>query len=487
MKSINFRVGNANNGYLTIFLALSLSVILSLCFTLIEGARTNGARFMAENALDIGMDSILAEYHRELLEQYDVFFIDASYGTNLPSVGKVIEHLENYVMKNLSIQDVRPKMRRLDLYGLSVQSMEIGELSIATDEFGKVFRKQAIQYMKDRYGLNIPSRVSKWSTQVEEYELNSPNLTRQRQKTDSKIQKMDGVEMQVDENETVKIDIENPSDSVNYQRNKGILLLAMRDTDQLSNAAIVKSNTLSQRSVIQGVGPVEEKREKDSVSDRILFDEYIFEKSSYYGEELEKSHMKYQIEYLLSGKDNDLDNLKSVATRLFLLREAANTAYLLGDSGKRALITSLAATISAVTLLPELQTLLEYSILFSWAFIETIYDVRSLFDDGKVPIVKTDDTWHTDLDLIFSGSLEGDDSKSTEGLSYEEYLRIFLSLTDLDTKTIRFLDMVEADIKKTDGNSNFRIDGCLDGMRIEANFVSRYGNAFILQRKCCYE
>lgn len=73
------------NAYLTVFLALSMTVILSLCLTLIEGARTNGARFMTEYAMDVGMNSILAEYHRELLKQYDVFFVDTSYGTNQPT------------------------------------------------------------------------------------------------------------------------------------------------------------------------------------------------------------------------------------------------------------------------------------------------------------------------------------------------------------------------------------------------------------------
>ena len=55
------------NGYMTIYLALTLGVMISLCLALIEGCRYRGICLETECVMDIGMDSILAEYHRELL------------------------------------------------------------------------------------------------------------------------------------------------------------------------------------------------------------------------------------------------------------------------------------------------------------------------------------------------------------------------------------------------------------------------------------
>ena len=75
------------NAYLTVYLALCITLILSLCLTLIEGARRNGARLETEIAAEIGLQSVLAEYHRELFNQYNLFAVDSSYGTNLP--GKI--------------------------------------------------------------------------------------------------------------------------------------------------------------------------------------------------------------------------------------------------------------------------------------------------------------------------------------------------------------------------------------------------------------
>lgn len=474
------------NGYLTIFLALSLTVLLSLCLTLVEGARKNGARFLAEYALDVGMNSILAEYHRELLKQYDVFFIDASYGSSLPATYKTAEHLQEYMERNFSCEDLNLIMSYKDFYGLSIQNIRLGNLAVATDEQGKVFRRQAVQYMYDKYGWTALSEVEQWEQVIKEYNLDSNDVTARRQAVDGQIASLDGSKIQVSKEEWVEVDIENPADMVNTKRNQGILLLALQDTDNISNAAFSKSQVASGRQLFQGQGPIAERNREETVPELIMFDEYLLEKCSFHSRELEKSHLKYQVEYILAGKENDLDNLKSVASRLLLLRESANVAYLFSDAGKRAEASALAATVSAVLLLPELQVMLEYSILFAWAFAESIYDVRSLFDGGKVPLLKTDSTWHTDIGVLFE---EADETggKSNSGLSYEDYLRVLLKMTDTDIKTIRMMDMVELDIRKTSGNQSFRMDGCMDGMKIEANIVSNRGYAFVLQRDCCYE
>lgn len=491
MKLISFRQKpalkeKASGGYLTLFLALSMTVILSLCLTLIEGARKNGARFMTEYAMDIGMNSILAEYHRELLKQYDLFFIDTSYGSSLPSIGKTAEHLQIYMEGNFSAGSAGTGIYSQDLFGLSVQNIRIGNLAVAIDQQGKVLRGQAISYMTDKYGLSLFSEVEQWEKVVAEYELQSESFSSQRSDVESQIAAVDGSQIQISEEEWVTLTVDNPADEINAQRNKGVLLLVMRDTDNLSGNGFYTEEAASVRALYQGQGPIKERSKTESLLELLLFDEYLLEKCSYYGQELEKSRMKYQIEYLLAGKDNDLDNLKSIALRLLAIREAANAAYLFSSGGKRAVITALAAAVSVISMVPWLQPLLEYSILFAWSFAESVYDVRTLFDGGRVPLVKNDGNWHTDISILFGG-LEGEGGQGQTGLSYTDYLRVFLKMAGTETKTMRFADMAELDIRKTPGNENFRMDGCIDGMTIEANIISKYGDAFLIQRDCCYE
>lgn len=94
------------NGYMTIYLALTLGVMISLCLALIEGCRCRGICLETECVMDIGMDSILAEYHRELFAQYNLFAVDCSYGTVHGTTKLTEEHLLEYMNHNFSLEDI---------------------------------------------------------------------------------------------------------------------------------------------------------------------------------------------------------------------------------------------------------------------------------------------------------------------------------------------------------------------------------------------
>ena len=86
--------------YLTVYAALSLTALISLFLVLLEGVRFNTIQTEAEIITDIAADSILAEYHREMFEQYRMFWVDTSYGTAQPSIDAVEEHMQGYLEKN---------------------------------------------------------------------------------------------------------------------------------------------------------------------------------------------------------------------------------------------------------------------------------------------------------------------------------------------------------------------------------------------------
>ena len=55
------------SAYLTIYLSLIFGIVLSLLFVFVEGAAIGAVRAQAELVADLGLDSVFAEYHRELL------------------------------------------------------------------------------------------------------------------------------------------------------------------------------------------------------------------------------------------------------------------------------------------------------------------------------------------------------------------------------------------------------------------------------------
>ncbi len=67
-------------GSITLFLALILSLLLSLVCTSIESVRMASARTQILNSMDIGLYSVFGQYDRKLLEEYDLFALDGSMG-----------------------------------------------------------------------------------------------------------------------------------------------------------------------------------------------------------------------------------------------------------------------------------------------------------------------------------------------------------------------------------------------------------------------
>ena len=90
------------DGYVTVYLSLSLLVMLSLIFTLIEGIRMQTIRFQTECVMDMGLSSIFAEYHRKLWEQYDLLAMDTTYGYEQADEERTASHLRQYMNMNFT-------------------------------------------------------------------------------------------------------------------------------------------------------------------------------------------------------------------------------------------------------------------------------------------------------------------------------------------------------------------------------------------------
>ena len=134
----------------------------------------------------------------------------------------------------------------------------------------------------------------------------------------------------------------------------------------------------------------------------------------------------------------------------------------------------MAAVLAGVIAQPELQPLFETALILAWAYLESLYDVKTLLAGGRVELLKTEENWHYSLTNIWNAQTETAKGEGT-GLSYEDYLRIFLYVQPSELSTMRFMDLVEMDIRRTPGNSCFRIDGCIDRLEAEALIRSGYG------------
>ena len=118
-------------GYLTVFLALTVAVLLTLILTLVEGARVNAIRMKTEVAGNIAVRSVLGEFNRELLRQYDLYFVDTSYGTGSASVENVEQHLRSYMAKNLETTSPAGFGIAGDFTGTRLEDLQIAHTAVS--------------------------------------------------------------------------------------------------------------------------------------------------------------------------------------------------------------------------------------------------------------------------------------------------------------------------------------------------------------------
>ena len=478
------------DAYLTVWLALCLMLVLSLFLVLIDGARRNGGRLEAECVTDIGLQSILAEYHRELMKQYNIFAIDASYGTGTCSRENTESHLKAYLEKNLSVEDVfLSQFIYRDFLGLELKRAELSGVSILTDGNGAVFREKAAEALEEDVGLGLLEDIQEWIQVIVVNVLDDGGTEREKRNLDAEVESYNGIYIEEEKDVWVPFYVDNPTAALEEKRCLGILKLVMEDEGQLSQKILVQDhlimNRMEQGTFNRGNVKLSEQSGLEDAAERFLFQEYLLKYMGRYGCEDEDDVLKYQVEYLVSGKDSDVENLRSVAGRLCAIREAANVLYLFSDGGKRTEAQLLAEVTCTLLWVPELAPVLEAVILLGWAFAESVYDVKSLLNGGRIPLIKDDESWHYGLWSALWGELQ-EETREGSGMSYADYLRIFMMLTDLETLTGRAMNMVEADIRSTPGNAAFRLDGCLVQVEADIQIDSTFGYQYTLTRRAGY-
>ena len=481
------------DGYLTVFLTLSLTVMLSLVLVLFEGARINAVRMKTETAGNIAVRSVLGEFHRELLRQYDLYFIDTSYGTGAGSLDNVRRHLQDYMEKNLDSGSPPSFGLNGDFTRTSLTGLTVDGARFAADDRAKALREQVYAYMSASPGggvlADILARTDTWQGLLED---GSVWEKKRKEASEDLKEGIRDAKRDAQENHTARErqeareDGDNTAEKAIKEMDRFHALPLLRqvfgDTSGISTES-TGGNVLSKRGIHYGDALQPDNSHGYPRADEALFDMYLGERFGSYTVPLEKGKLKYQLEYILCGEETDDLNMEKTAEKLFLIRMASNCACLFADAGRTGEAEAVAAVVALVLLSPELKDLFKTALLFAWAYLESVRDLRTLFDGGRVPLHKTPGEWKTSLlDLLVPEmSIAGGGSGS--GLLYTEYLQGLLFLEGSSIKSLRTMDVMEMDIRLTEGNGGFCMDWCMDAFSMTAVVKSRSGYEFEL-KKC---
>lgn len=441
-------------GEITVFLSLIFILLLSLVSALIESASIRIIRNHRRADLSLAMESVFAEYHTKLLENYHIFAVDAAYEKGGFSLENMLE--------------------RLQYYGASSLENKVTACSLLTDNAGTEFYRLAVQYEADITGLGEVLKKED-VTFVEEDKKQNEQYEKETIRVIEEINEKLG-----EAGETLPAE-GNPISLLSDWKRQGALSLLISDPSTLSDKKIDYSALPSHRENRRGMGQMKSPQMVDEAFGKALFGSYVKRHFSCFTEQKEDRKILYEREYMLFGNSDEKANLEQAFNRMIFLRFAGNYAYLLTDTTKKAEAEAMAAGLCTILTVPEITSLVKHAILLAWAYGESIVDVRLLVKGEKVEAVKTEDSWRLSLNGLFElGEDVSVGEGAKKGLSYEDYLQFFLLVEKKETLSMRALDLVEHEL-------GLAVDGCVTGMEVKSICKLRRGLSYEFETTFSYE
>lgn len=453
-------------GSVTVFMCMTIMMITSLGFTLMETSRYYGLDAKAKFVTATVADNTFSEYIRPMWEQYGILGIDKSHGTS--DEGDAF--LRDRIIEFANMQT----NGEVDYFGLNVSQVNLDDYMLLTDNDGEPFIHEAALYYKENIGSELINELGNHSKELSDYEGLNTHVDKMLVDGDNALKNPDSIPRS-DNNKTYEVNTskvteeqirkgEHLVDDVNSFKNKGVLEQVIPGDKEISDKTFDLQNAVSHRKLQQGNS---KNSSKATMVDKVIFSVYLKDKFQHYGKDLGHTGQEYEIEYIIAGFNNDMDNLKSIVTRLLAIREVADFISLYKDPVRNGEALELAVALSGFTLNPAIIEIVHYALMAAWAYMEAVLDVRLLLDGGKVMPIKTSTNWTSDL-YNFAACMDANYTarNSETGMSYEDYLLTFLVLESSRNESMRALDMIEISMNELMDYSNLRMDHLLCDMNM---------------------
>lgn len=207
--------------------------------------------------------------------------------------------------------------------------------------------------------------------------------------------------------------------------------------------------------------------------DQLLFDEYCGKFLTCFTSEEEKE-TKYELEYLIAGKNTDEENLKQAVSEVLMIRAGMSFIHILSDSRKRQEAANLAGAITGVIGFAPLTAVTAFFIMNIWALGEAAVDVRMLLEGKKTAFVKSEENWNLSLEGLLELGRSGtfaDGKEDENGLSYAGYLKLLLFAGQAKHEYYRLMDIIQINICRK--QKGFRMAQCVYQTELKGTVSSK--------------
>lgn len=476
--------GIRQEGSITLFLALALTLVFSLCFSLLEAVRVQALSEIASRSLLLELESAFGEYQPDLWNDYGLLFLDG---------GNESGELDLSLLEGRRMDESALEQKGAGFYQMALRNLEITGYTLSTDDSGGVFERQACAAVQAQLAAGAAEVFREKAKRGKEKAGEGRDLEKQWESAKDAMIKAEEIEQGKEtaapgasgegqggeaalpsvlgEGKTsgrpAKDLPDNPVDSVDLLKKSLTLNLVMDNPSEISGKAITLSDTLAKRAKAQGNLKVSEGKAMDKLW-FLQYLNYYFSCGSGSGKKGSGEHaLEYELEYCVAGKGSDCENLEKAVKEILLIREAGNFATIMQDGKKQALALEIATAAVGFTGIAPLVEAVKIGVLLAWSYIESILDVRCLLSGGNVALIKAVSDWKSDVSMGEKVLAEKEEKTESckDGLDYREYLMILLLLVPEETLVYRAMDIVEHNVALKD--ASFRMDCQLHAVQAE--------------------
>jgi len=436
-------------GSITVLASLSLMLIASLFLSLLEAARFNEMKKVASVCTSTAVESLFANYQPTIWEEYNLLLLEAGES----EIGS-FKRREAYLKEMIDEELVASGKNTGSYFQGVAQRILLNHYHFVTDQQGEMFEVLVAASMGNQMSADLYEEIESIGKEMAIYEADASNVE----------QKMSQVR-EYNYEENVAKDIEEVGAD-------GILALVLPKGTMISGKEMANNQILETREMAKGSGDIQ----NHQIYHSLMTEGYLLTNFSNYQEAIDSRGLRYELEYVIAGKASEEENLKAVVHRMLLVREAANFAYLMTDSVKMAEAEAIAVTIATLAVNPFLVEPIKYGLLATWAYVESILDVRALLDGKKVDLFKNSASWTSDIKNLpaeLDGFVEAKESET--GVGYQMYLAGFLFCTGIKARSYRALTAMEETVRSQEKRS-FYINDLICDADLEVTY--RYPSAF---------
>ena len=495
-----------SRGMITVYLALSFLLIMGLCFCVIEGIREYELSTLEEDAFISAGRGILADYDKELYRQYRIFFLDPREKSRMEEDGR---------------EAVRKRFLNDSFYTASCREVESAKEVRATDYQGRILDHQIKELMKYETAAEAAEQMAGFIRLLQKVDYDGSReridrIQEEEEKAEQKRKEEEALRQKENDDGNQNEEKEAGQGSREGKQNLevspegrswkavrstitgilrgGILNYVMDDPGNISQARIPAGGLPSHMSggvekasvrlpgmSFSGIGFLSGYFSHNMAGDyqgplslEAMPDiAYAVLHFNRYGTRVNRdSVLRYEMEYLCTGRSSDQDNLKGVVRRIMLLRYAGNFAFASTDPEITGEAEMLAELLAGAAGMPELASAVKYLYIGALSYGETLLDVHSLLAGGKVPLVKTRDSWN----LTLGNAAEKLTAKSRvkEGkcnVDYGTFLQILLLCQNRKSRLLyRMMDLMQINIRQKE--PGFYMKDCLFSFQLTGHMYA---------------